>query len=162
MDTISADEFWEDLVPALASIPKVFCIVDALDEMDMDQEDFLKNLVHLGKQKPANVKVLMTSRPLRRIEVALKDLSVLQIRLEQRLVDKDIATYVDYRLTCRKDLKDDLRCAIEQSIGDKAKDSFLYARLMMDELLDRMQQMIPDIAFLQRSLNWLPVTTGND
>jgi ankyrin repeat protein len=158
LENISTNEFWQDLVRALASLPKVYCIVDALDEMDVDQEDFLKSLVALGKRKPSSLKLMMTSRPLPRIEVFLKDPSILQIRLEQLKVDKDISLYVDYRLRNRTDFDDSVRATINDSIGRKSQGSFLYARLMMDKIVDHKKQMVPKVEFLQRSLDWLPVT----
>jgi len=158
LDNISTNEFWQDLVRALVFLPKVYCIVDALDEMDIDQEEFLKNLVALGKRKPSTIKLLMTSRPLPRIESFLKDPSILQVRLGQVKVDKDIALYVSHRLQNRADLDEPVRNAITQSIGMKSKGSFLYARLMMDEILDHTKQMISRVDYIQRSLEWLPVT----
>lgn len=159
LDSISSLELWQDLVSALSLLPKVYCIVDALDEMDIDQESFFKNLVDLGKNRPSSIKLLMTSRPLPRVEAILRDPSVLQIRLEESLVDKDIAVYVDHRLRNYPEYNEELKTAIRHSIGFKSKGSFLYSRLMMDELLvGHFPHMIPDIQYLQRSLEWLPVT----
>ncbi|KAF8851736.1 hypothetical protein BDZ45DRAFT_765904, partial [Acephala macrosclerotiorum] len=140
LDNITTNEFWQDIVQALVSLPKVYCIVDALDEMDIDKQDFFRNLVSLGKQKPSSIKLLMTSRPLPRIEAFLKDDSILQVRLEQLKVDKDIALYVDYRLDRQSEMNLELRSAVKQEIGLKAQGSFLYARLMMDELLDHIRK----------------------
>lgn len=156
LDSITTNEFWQDLVHALVSMPKVYCIVDALDEMDIDQQDFFNNLVKLGKRKPASIKLLMTSRPLPRIEAFMKDQSVLQVRLEQSKVDTDIAIYVKHRLRQKNDVSAELRAAIKRAVGEKAQGSFLYARLMMDELLDHLQQMKPDLESIRRSLSWLP------
>jgi len=159
LDNISALELWQDLVSALSLLPKVYCIVDALDEMDIDQESFFKNLVDLGKHRPSSIKLLMTSRPLPRVEAILRDPSVLQLRLEESLVDKDIAVYVDHRLRNHPEYNEELRTAIRHEIGAKSKGSFLYSRLMMDELLvGHFPHMSPDIQYLQRSLEWLPVT----
>ncbi|KAH8656232.1 ankyrin repeat-containing domain protein [Tricladium varicosporioides] len=158
LDNVSTNEFWGDLIQSIALLPKVYCIVDALDEMDIDQEDFFQHLVLLGEQKPSSIKVLMTSRPLPRIGAYLKTPSVLQIKLEQLKVDKDISLYVDYRLDKLPELDSDLKLGIKGSIGEKARGSFLYARLMMDELLDHMKAMVPKIEFFQRSLDWLPLT----
>jgi hypothetical protein len=135
LDNVSAAELWRDLTQALGSLTKVYCIVDALDEMDIDQESFLGKLVELGKQKPATIKVMVTSRPLPCIEAVLRNPSVLQIRLEQQLVDMDIAIYLDHHLDGHHDLENSLRLAIKEAILEKAKGSFLYSRLMMDELL---------------------------
>ncbi|KAK0099478.1 hypothetical protein ONS96_008315 [Cadophora gregata f. sp. sojae] len=157
LETISASEFWQYLVHALVSIPKVYCIIDALDEMDIDKQDFFTNIVNLGKRKPSSIKLLITSRPLPRIEAVLRTPSVLQIRLEQLKVDKDIAVYVDHRLQLAS-VEGDLRASVKEAVGGKAQGSFLYARLMMDELLDHLTQMVPDIKYIEPSLTWLPLT----
>lgn len=157
LHTISTNQFWQDLEEGILALPKVYCIVDALDEMDIDQERFLENLVRLGKSKPVSIKIMLTSRPLPRIEAFLKDPSVLQIRLEQLKVDEDIAVYVDFRLQ-QASVDLELRPAVRKAIGERAQGSFLYARLMMDELLDHLKQMIPDVTYIQRSLTWLPLT----
>lgn len=158
IDGLSTSALWADLTEALLSMPKLYCVVDALDEMDIDQESFFEDLLSLGKLKPELIKLLMTSRPLPRIEQVLKDPSVLQVRLEQRLVDKDIAVYVDYRLSQRADFNDELRSAVKEEIGNKSQGSFLYARLMMDELTSHFDQMVPEINSIHRSLDMLPVT----
>lgn len=157
LETISANELWEHLASALVTLRKVYCVVDALDEMDIDKQDFFANLVDLGMQKPSSIKLLMTSRPLPRIETFFKTSSVLQIRLEQLKVDKDIAVYVDHRLQLAN-VEGELKKLVRQAVGGKAQGSFLYARLMMDELLDHLKQMIPDIKYIERSLSWLPLT----
>jgi ankyrin repeat protein len=158
VDGLSMTELWAGLTEALLDVRKVYCVVDALDEMDIDQDSFFLELLKLGRLKPSSIKVLMTSRPLPRIEQVLKDPSVLQIRLEQRMVDRDIAVYVDHRLNQHPEFNDELRKAVKDEIGNKSQGSFLYARLMMDELTSHFDHMIPDIKFIQRSLDWLPIT----
>ncbi|KAH9208205.1 hypothetical protein DL95DRAFT_373550, partial [Leptodontidium sp. 2 PMI_412] len=135
LETISANELWEYLASALVTLRKVYCVVDALDEMDIDKQDFFANFVDLGMRKPSSIKLLMTSRPLPRIETFFRTSSVLQIRLEQLKVDKDIAVYVDHRLQLAN-VEGELKKSVRQAVGGKAQGSFLYARLMMDELLD--------------------------
>jgi hypothetical protein len=78
--------------------------------------------------------------------------------LEQREVDKDIAVYVELRLSQRPDLNEEVRTATKQAIAEKAKGSFLYSRLVMDKVLGHFPHMIPDIQNLLRSLDWLPIT----
>lgn len=68
IDKLSLKELWDVLVHALSTIPKVYCIIDGLDEMGSDQETFLHDLVALCRLKPKSIKILMTSRPLPRIE----------------------------------------------------------------------------------------------
>lgn len=161
IENICTEELWQDLLDVLTSMSRVYCIVDALDEMDIDKADFLNRLVDLGKLKPPTIKVLMTSRPLPHIEVRLKDSSVLQLRLEQHLVDKDITVYVDHRLQHQTGTHDELWQTIKLSIRNRAQGSFLYTRLIIDEVLDRMKQIAPGSELSLRSLDWLPVTLEN-
>ncbi|KAG4439135.1 hypothetical protein IFR05_005372 [Cadophora sp. M221] len=149
LETISANELWEHLVNALVTLRKVYCVVDALDEMDIDKQDFFINLVNLGLRNPSSIKLLLTSRPLPRIEAFFRTPSL--------KVDKDIAIYVDHRLELAN-VQGELKTSVKRAIGGKAQGSFLYARLMMDELLDHLRQMIPDIKYIERSLSWLPLT----
>ena len=158
LENISTNEFWQDLVRALTVMPKVYCIVDALDEMDIDQEGFLESLVALGKRKPSNIKLMLTSRPLPRIEKFLKDPPILQIRLEQLKVDNDISVYLGHRLRNLEDVEDSVRTAIKDSICHRSQGSFLYARLMMDEILDHTKEMVSKTKFIQHSLDRLPNT----
>ncbi|KAF4635790.1 hypothetical protein G7Y89_g2312 [Cudoniella acicularis] len=158
VENVTTAELWDDLLQGIGSISKLYCVVDALDEMDIDEMPFLKKLVDLGMEKPSSVKVMLTSRPLPRIEAILKDHSVLQVRLEPIKVDRDISVYIGHRLNSRAEVNDELRHAIKQAIGARAQGSFLYARLMMDEILDHLKQMVPDVKYIQRSLDWLPVT----
>jgi hypothetical protein len=156
LDSITTNELWQELIHALVSMPKVYCIVDALDEMDIDQQKFLENLVNLGKRKPTSIKLLMTSRPLPRIETFMKDPSMLQIRLERSKVDTDIAVYVTHQLNLQPNAGVELRTAIKDAVGEKSQGSFLYARLMVTEVLDHLQHLTPDIVSIRKSLDWLP------
>lgn len=88
----------------------------------------------------------------------MRDLSILQIRLGQRRADQHVATYVDHHLNLDPEPSLELRAAVKQAIWEKARRSFLYARLMMDERVDHIKQTIPDIKFIRRSLDWLPIT----
>lgn len=49
LDSLSLSDLWEDLKLALATFPKVYCITDALDEMDQGNDEFLHALVELGQ-----------------------------------------------------------------------------------------------------------------
>jgi hypothetical protein len=155
-ESVPTSEFWSHLLNCLDLLSKVYCIIDGLDEMDMAGKSFLDSLVELGKRRPSSIKVLMTSRPLPWIEAHLKKPSVMQLRLNPAMVDRDISTYVEHRLSRRSDLSDDIKVAFKRSMESKAKGSFLYARLMMDELIEHLRNMIPNMAYIQRSLSWLP------
>jgi hypothetical protein len=63
LESVSALDFWGHLRTALSYIPKVYCIVDALDEIDQrsDTEQFLQSLAQLGEWQPSKVKIIITS-----------------------------------------------------------------------------------------------------
>lgn len=46
LDSMSLDELWKMLVSVLIRLPRVYCVVDALDEMDAGNEFFLQYWSH--------------------------------------------------------------------------------------------------------------------
>ncbi|OJJ78555.1 uncharacterized protein ASPGLDRAFT_182453 [Aspergillus glaucus CBS 516.65] len=135
IESLSPSDIWKDLKLALESFPKAYCVTDALDEMDEGNDWFLHSLVELGQWRPSNVKFLITSRPVASVEAPLRTFPVLQIRLEERLVDLDIATYVQHKLRNSPIPKEHWNI-IEESIPGRANGLFLYARLSMDAFLE--------------------------
>ncbi|KAH7115937.1 ankyrin repeat-containing domain protein, partial [Dendryphion nanum] len=133
IESVSLDELWRYVCDALSFMPKAYCVVDALDEMDQD-ESFLQRLITLGKQKPASIKVLLTSRPVPRLENILRT-HIPQIRLDPDGLQDDIDKYVEFKLrpiggppTFYETLK--------PIICSRACGLFLYARLVTDELIE--------------------------
>ncbi|KAJ5934406.1 hypothetical protein N7466_003953 [Penicillium verhagenii] len=147
-DSLSPADLWSDLMMALQDFPRAYCVTDALDEMDLGHDDFLKSLVDLGQWRPKNFKVLMTSRPIARLETSLRPFSIPQIRLEERLVDLDIAAYVQHKLRGLS-ITQENRSAIQEAIPGRANGIFLYAKMSMDVFLE------PG-ANVQEALNALP------
>ncbi|CAG8898568.1 unnamed protein product [Penicillium egyptiacum] len=47
-DTLAHSDIWKDFKLVLAALPKVYCITDALDEMDQGNGEFMHALVELG------------------------------------------------------------------------------------------------------------------
>ncbi|KAJ5288157.1 hypothetical protein N7478_003843 [Penicillium angulare] len=135
LDDLSPDDLWSDLIMALADLPKVYCVIDALDEMDLGNEGFLNSLVEFGKWRPNNVKVLMTSRPIARVETLLRPFSILQLRLEESLVDLDIESYVQHRLR-GSGVAEEHWSAIQEAIPGRANGIFLYAKMSLDTFLE--------------------------
>ncbi|KIA75902.1 hypothetical protein HK57_00307 [Aspergillus ustus] len=136
---VAFNELWQILLDTLASLKKVYCVVDALDELDANHtSDFLPRLVALGQFAPDKIKLVMSSRPLPHIQKILNDPTVLQIRLENTQVNKDIALFVDYRLRqSQPNLSEPALAEIRQTIGNRVHPSFLYARLLLNELLEK-------------------------
>ncbi|KAL4989608.1 ankyrin repeat-containing domain protein [Aspergillus falconensis] len=137
---VSFNELWQVLLDTLTSLEKAYCVVDALDELDIAHTaDFLPRLVALGQLAPGRIKLIMSSRPLPNIQKVFGNPSVLEARLENAQVNKDIALFVDYRLrnTHLSNLGEPALAEIKNAVGNRAHPSFLYARLLLDELLDK-------------------------
>jgi ankyrin repeat protein len=136
---VAFNELWHILLDTIGSLKKVYCVVDALDELDANHtSDFLPRLVALGQLAPDRVKLIMSSRPLPHIQNVLSNASVLEIRLENIQVNKDIAIFVDYRLRqAQPNLSDRVLAEIKQAVGNRVHPSFLYARLLLNELIEK-------------------------
>ncbi|KAK0761397.1 hypothetical protein N5P37_006347 [Trichoderma harzianum] len=136
LDSISPETMWNHLRLAFASLPgKVFCVADALDEMDRGNEGFLKALGDIGQWRPKTVKVLITSRPVSSVEVPLRKTPCLHIRLQEALVDVDISTYVHFALSKSSIPESDWK-TIADAVPGRANGLFLYAKLAMDAFLE--------------------------
>jgi hypothetical protein len=136
LESLAFGELWDIILMCMKNFPRVFCIVDALDEMDMGNDHFMQQLVELGRTAPASVKLLVTSRPLPRIESVFVDRSVLKVYLRPQTVDYDISIYVKARLDSAA-VPGETKRAIEDALLNKSKGLFLYARLMMDDILEK-------------------------
>lgn len=50
VEEVPFDELWKCFSSALSSMAKVYCVIDALDEMDTGHDTFLADLLNLGRQ----------------------------------------------------------------------------------------------------------------
>ena len=146
---------------------RVFCVVDALDEMDDgDLEGMVGRLVALGapveeggSSAGAAVRVLVTSRPLPHIERALGHPGVVRLRLDPALLSSDVARYVDSRMaTLEPPLSEDKNELVRQSICERANGLFLQARLLADNLAEGLRDGRITEEALPDSLDRLPRT----
>ncbi|KAH9210814.1 putative ankyrin repeat domain protein [Leptodontidium sp. 2 PMI_412] len=142
-------ELWRILIVGLSTIPKVYLVFDALDELATEEDGFLQCLLNLAQTKPDSIKLIMTSRPLPHLQTVLKSPFIANIRLSGHRVKMDITTYITHRLSTQKErsLSVEDQCVVKDVICQKADNLFLYARLMLDELF---QQSTPVLAHLQR------------
>lgn len=155
VDSFSMDSLWKDLRMALADLPdKVFCVGDALDEMDRGHDVFLQDLGTLGQWRPGKVKVLITSRPVPSVEMPLRNVPCLHLRLEERLVDLDISTYVRFALSTSSIPERDWK-TITDAVPGRANGLFLYAKLAMDAFLEPGARVDSVLAHLPQDLNAL-------
>ncbi|KAJ4147310.1 hypothetical protein LMH87_001842 [Akanthomyces muscarius] len=135
LESVSPDDMWKDLKMAFACLTgKVFCITDALDEMDHGNDSFLQALANLGLWRPDRVKVLMTSRPVPSVETPLHSISCLKIRLQEDEVDNDISHFVKHSLK-KSQIDEKYWPSIISAVPGRANGLFLYARLTMDTFL---------------------------
>jgi hypothetical protein len=133
--SMSMEDLWKHLRLALAGLPgKAFCVADALDEINHGNDEFLQSLATLGRWKPGKVKVLITSRPVPSVEIPLRKAKTLHIRLEEKMVDVDISTYVDNGLKSSS-IPIDEQTLIREAVPGRANGLFLYAKLAMDAFL---------------------------
>ncbi|KAH7181907.1 ankyrin repeat-containing domain protein [Fusarium sp. MPI-SDFR-AT-0072] len=135
LDSISIDELWRHLRTALASIPRIYCVADALDEMDHGNSEFINQLAELGDWKPSSVKVLLTSRPTSSVEAAIRGTRFLHIRMNEKAVDVDISTYVRYCLSGTS-LSERDQQLVKEAVPGRANGLFLYAKLAMKSFLE--------------------------
>ncbi|KAJ4356516.1 uncharacterized protein N0V89_004550 [Didymosphaeria variabile] len=134
--SITMEDHWSNLKLAINGLPgQIFCVADALDEMDEGNDDFLRSLAAFGQWKPDKAKVLITSRPVPIVELPLRNLDLLSIRLHEKEVDIDIETYVEHGLRSTDIAPSDQRL-IKEAIPGRANGLFLYAKLALDAFLE--------------------------
>ncbi|CAH0043945.1 unnamed protein product [Clonostachys solani] len=150
----SMNDLWKDLKIALGHLPKVYCVVDALDEIDDGNEDFLKALAELGRWRPAHIKVVATSRPVPRVELPIRQIPMKEIRLEEKIIDMDIATYVQHHLE-HSSIPVDLHAQIKRVVPGRANGLFLYAKLAMEAFLKPGADVLQVMEALPADLNVL-------
>lgn len=153
---------WPAIVKALGELAtsgsKVYCVADALDEMDdADFDAMTQRLVALGSVDPDNIRVLMTSRPIPKIEQALRSSSVAHLKLDPALLFPDVARYVDSRMaTLEPPLSADKNELVKSAICERASGLFLHARLVADNLAEGLRDGRITETTLPDSLDRLP------
>ncbi|RDW87374.1 ankyrin-1 [Coleophoma crateriformis] len=155
LEDFSDEVLWEHLLTGLASTKKVFCVVDALDEMELLPNDaFLDRLNDLATFRPNSLKLIMTSRPRQDLQSSLRDTSIVHISLEDDLVGKDIRLYVSYRLKNHipQDDQQDLRESLVSIILKRSSGLFIYARLLLDQIIPSLGSAQLDIEGLVKTI----------
>ncbi|KAJ7444216.1 ankyrin repeat domain-containing protein [Mycena latifolia] len=127
------DEFHKALDLAVALYPKVYFIIDALDEYPENyRHRFLKYLGTLGPK----VNIMMTSRPHINLDSQFPHLKTIEICA----TEDDIHKYVDAqiqnsaRLSKHIHTRPELCNEIQAKIGENAKGMFLLAKLHIESL----------------------------
>ncbi|PLB41064.1 ankyrin repeat-containing domain protein [Aspergillus candidus] len=154
VEAVPFDGLWRCVSLGLAAMPKVYCVVDALDEMETGHVNFIRSLIDLANQHPSSIKLVLTSRQILFHENHFQGTSgLVDLRLDRQHVDNDIATYITYRLnTSQPPVSPDQAAAIKVAFCSKGKGLFLYARLMMEQLLAQPQDIMSRLADLPDGL----------
>lgn len=140
---VSDQILWECLIKALSSIDRAYCLVDAMDEMEATEADpFFRRLNELATFRPNAVKVLMTSRPQQYLQSNLRASSIVHISLEEERVTRDIRSFLSYRLSTSLPSTADAerRECLVNATAARSAGLFLYARLLVDQLLPALEQ----------------------
>ncbi|KAL7944948.1 ankyrin repeat-containing domain protein [Trichoderma barbatum] len=135
IETLSITEMFRDLRLACTYLSKVYCVIDALDEMNLGNDQFLHELAKFASWQPLKIRMIITSRPVPAVEIPLRPYLTVQVRLEEQLVDQDIAVYVQ-RLLTESDISENDQNKIQQAILEKASGIFLYAKLVMEQVME--------------------------
>lgn len=98
----SLDDLLEVVVTGLGHFPKIFVVVDALDEC-VERQTLLKHIKTISGV--SGVHLLVLSRPERDIELVLQDAPT-RTRLVGVDVDADIGLYIDHRMKSSDDMKE--------------------------------------------------------
>jgi ankyrin repeat protein len=155
LEEFSDERLWEHLLIGLSSMEKAYCVIDALDEMELLPNDgFLDRLNKLATFRPDAVKLLITSRPKQYLQSSLRDASIVHISLEDDLVGKDINVFLAYRLKnlLPQDDQQDLRDCLVSTISERSRGLFLYARLLLDQIIPSLGSTKVDIEKLVKDL----------
>jgi ankyrin repeat protein len=151
VEKLTISDLSQLLRSALTRISQAYCIVDALDEMDQTAlKPFLQVLDDLGHWRPEEIKFIITSRPVAIVERIVRNLRLLDVRLDKELVEPDIIMYLRHRLG-RSFLLPESHSAVVDYIVDKADGLFLYAKLAMDAI-----SHLEDDEEVQQALRSLP------
>ncbi|KAJ7476778.1 ankyrin repeat domain-containing protein [Mycena latifolia] len=127
------DEFRKVLDLAVALYPKVYFIVDALDEYPENYRHRFLN--HLGTLGP-KVNIMMTSRPRINLDAQFPNMRTIEIHA----TEEDIHKYLDAqiqnsaRLSKHVHTRPELQDEIQANIGEKSRGMFLLAKLHIESL----------------------------
>lgn len=155
VDSFSLEDLTKVLKRAFTALPhEVFCVADALDEMDSGNEAFLQMLGALGQWRPEKAKLLITSRPVPQVEGPLRNTHCLRMRLEEDMVDQDISTFVRSALA-QSAIPESEWKIITDAVPGRANGLFLYAKLAMDAFLEPNADVATVLAELPADLNVL-------
>ena len=159
---------YSDCVEILVAISKdtqINIVIDALDELDRaGSPDLIKNLKDVIRRSPGNVKVYISTRSFPAIENDLNSGESIEVTAENN--SQDVRSFVKQTLQARIDEKallngdvpENLKAEIEEVLTKRARNMFLYASLLLNQLCDR--NRTDDEDSIRKKLQTLPSNLG--
>lgn len=155
---------YSDCVEILVEVSKLMpitIVLDAFDECDQDKSPILiKHLKEVIRQSPDHVKIFLSTRSFPAIENELKASPSIGVTAERNKDDvrEFIETTLDNRIK-DKDLlngivEPELREKIRDTLTSRARNMFLYASLLLNQLCDKNHTNDPDS--IRKKLDELP------
>ena len=120
----SARETTEALQTTIGTVPRVYLILDALDECS-ELDMLLEFMIEIYESWDLDLKVLATCRKERNIDEALETLNPITVNLHGELITQDINVYVEKRLNTNARLKKwcldaQIKSELKQTLVEKA------------------------------------------
>ena len=146
IDSISDNVLWDCVLKGLEDVPQAFCVADALDEMETTgSASFFQRLNRLATFSPAKVKLFMTSRPRQDLQSCLSATSTIHISLEEEKVGREIEVFIKHRLSESTSLSEADQENLSKAVASRSRGLFLYARLLIDQVLPELKDRGADI-----------------
>ncbi|ORY57845.1 ankyrin repeat-containing domain protein [Pseudomassariella vexata] len=142
----SEEDLWKCLFDALKYFPKVYCVVDGVDDIDNSHnEEIFRRLKELASLKPHAVKLLVTSRQRDSLQSNFelgKIRWIIELNMDADVTRRDIKAYVLFRLNQQIPNRAQSKSgqALANMISELSDGSFLYVKALTDELLPRLDE----------------------
>ncbi|KAJ1326995.1 ankyrin repeat domain-containing protein 50 [Microdochium nivale] len=129
---------------------QITIFVDALDECDYGQARELVNFWYAMVKKATHLRVCFSSR-----HFPVLSLGGHPVIIAEDCNASDIAAYVDHRLLLPMSEDSNIRAALRNAILERASGAFLWASLVLDDLLEKYDEG-NNMRFLMERLDLMP------
>jgi len=119
------DETMATIETILLGIPRLFIVLDALDECG-ERLELMDLIKEMSEWNPGAVSILATSRREHEIEEEIMQLQPTQVNIQSSLIDSDIRAYIQTRLEGKGRLRrwcrdEKIKSKIQQALVEGAK-----------------------------------------
>ncbi|KAJ5206563.1 hypothetical protein N7472_003011 [Penicillium cf. griseofulvum] len=121
------------------ALDRVFLLIDALDECDEKTRQQLLDTVLSTTRRPSRFKWLISSRPLREIEIKMTRIGkpIKHLKLDEYSLERPIQSYIDYKvlqLRSKEEYGSDHLNDLASEMRQRASNTFLWVALVCKEL----------------------------